>query len=98
MEVCTSRANFRDLLMFKEVEEELGSKELRILEELSHPNVIRVRQVFAWQDRVFMGLEYFRFTLQELLQVHLDMVEDQIQVIAKSVGGASAAAGLFGSR
>ena len=97
-EVCTSRENFGDLLMFKELEEELGSKELRTLEELSHPNIIRVRQVFALQDCIFLGLEYFRFPLQEVLQVHLDMVEDQIQVIAKSVGGASAAAGLFGSR
>ena len=83
--LCSSKESFGDLLFIQEVNKERGEKEFKILSEISHSNIIKVRQAFENNDRVFLGFEYFRHTLQELVCVHLPLEERHIRTISRSV-------------
>lgn len=79
------KEQFRDIVMFKEKEEEAGRKELDILTKIFHPNVVRIRHAYSYEGSIYLGFEYCRHTLHEMLHVHLKMQEAQIKVVARSV-------------
>ena len=83
--LCTAKESFSDLLLFRETGKEQGKAELDLLEEFSHPNVIRIRQAFENDSYIHLGYEYFRHTLQELVHVHVSLNERHVRTIARSV-------------
>lgn len=76
---------FRDLVIVKETPDADGRAEFDTLKQLSHPNVIKLKQAFLQDERILLGFEYCRYTLEEVLNVHLKFEEPHVRVIAKSV-------------
>ena len=85
LSICAPKEPFLDMVMFKETESEPGSTETEVLKKLSHINIIALNHAFRKENKMFLGFEYYRHTLQELLHVHLPMQEVQIKVVARSV-------------
>jgi serine/threonine protein kinase len=76
----------RQLVMVKEVAVEAGHRQLGMLKRLSdHPHVSAVKQAFETDDSLFFQLEYSRYTLEEVLNVHTRLEEPHIRVIASAV-------------
>jgi serine/threonine protein kinase len=74
------------LVMVKKTTPEAGRREYDLTSSLStHPNVATLRQCFEMEDFWYMQYDYSRFTLEEVLNVHLRLEESHIQVIASSV-------------
>jgi hypothetical protein len=73
------------LFMVKQLERHAGLRVERILEHINHRNIAKVTNL-AWEDnRLFLGIEYCRFTLKEILHVHRKLEEPQIRYIACSM-------------
>lgn len=73
------------MIMFKESDIEQGQDEFAILRDLSHPNILQLRDCFCNENKFFLGLEWIQITLRELLLVEPRMEGSQIQHIARSV-------------
>jgi hypothetical protein len=73
-----------DCVMFKEVEKGVGERELEILKNISHTNILPIRESFICGNICYVGLKYVRWTLQEAVATSR-FNEPQIQFISKSV-------------
>jgi hypothetical protein len=73
------------LFMVKRFEHSATRRLQRILEPLSHTNIARVAHIGWESDALLLSIEYCRFTLSEILHVHLKLEELQVQHIARSV-------------
>lgn len=62
-----------------------GEFEYKVLMSLSNKHIIRPISAFRWNGTFFLGFEYCRHTLQELLHVHIHLQEQHIQQVAKPV-------------
>lgn len=81
--VCTSE---KRLVMVKEVNLEEGQTELDKITKLSdHPHVATIKQVFEFEHALYFQVEYARYTLEEVLNVHNKLEEPHIRAIASSV-------------
>lgn len=81
--VCIDR---EQLVMVREMSNEAGRRQLDILKILSeHPHVSTVKQAFETNNSVFFQLEYSRYTLEEVLNVHNCLGEPHIRAIASAV-------------
>ena len=79
--VCASRADKASLYMFKKSKCERHQKQAA----LTHSNLLEVKLLISTNIGVHLGYEYIRYTLEELLNVHIPIEEAHIQTIAKSV-------------
>lgn len=78
-----SRAD-QKLFMFQEStdnDENVNSRSYCLL----NPNILRSHFVIPSETGCHVGYEYARFTLEEVLHVHIRMVEPQLHEIAKTV-------------
>ena len=72
-------------IMFKEMSKADGRKEYSMLQAIKHRNVIDVQAVYIEDTCFFLGLEYARCTLEEVISVPLEMGEKHVQCVAFSV-------------
>ncbi|KAF2028952.1 hypothetical protein EK21DRAFT_90168 [Setomelanomma holmii] len=73
------------LVMVKRLVDTLGVSEKQVLEGLNHRNIVKIIHSFYEQDQLCLAIEYCRFTLAEILFVHLKLEEQQVQYIARSI-------------
>jgi hypothetical protein len=74
------------MAIVKEVEIESGRQELEKIKKISdHRHVSTIKQIFESENSLFFRFEYSRFTLEEVLNVHLCLEEIHIRVISSSV-------------
>ena len=85
LSLCATKGESCGLVMFKELDVDQGRNELETLQQISHPNIIKLRQAFEQNSSIFIGFEYYRCTLQEMLHVHISLEEPHVKAIAKSV-------------
>ena len=84
--MCAPKEDFLDLIMFEELDKKAGTTKFDLLKNLSHSNIIKLKHAFINDNLVYLGLEYCRHTVQELIHVHIPLEEYHIRVLAKSVG------------
>lgn len=85
MTLCVAEAGDKEVVMFKRLAKREGVDEMRVLQQIRHPNIVPLKQAFLDGESIYLGLEYHRCTLGELLCVHIDLDEPAIQYIARSV-------------
>jgi serine/threonine protein kinase len=74
------------MVLVKRVDIESGRGELEKIKKLSnHPHIATISQVFESEQSMFFRFEYSRFTLEEILNVHLCLDESHLRIIASSV-------------
>lgn len=74
------------MALVKSVDVDSGQRELEKTKNLSnHPHVATISQVFESEQLMFFRFEYTRFTLEEILNVHLCLDETHLRIIASSV-------------
>ncbi len=73
------------LIMVKKVRPEIGRVQKEILGGLQHRNIAKLLHTFHCKSDIGLALEYCRFTLVEMLHVHLKLEEQQVRYIARSV-------------
>ncbi|KAL6167172.1 hypothetical protein ACJQWK_06617 [Exserohilum turcicum] len=74
------------LVIVKKVNREVGHAELEKLKKISdHPNVATIKQVFESKTFLHFQYEYTRFTLEEVLNVHIVLKEPHIRLIASAI-------------
>ena len=82
-----ARRGHSGLVMAKKLSRTTGLHEENVLKNLTHTNIARMIHAFCEGDKVLLGLEYCRYTLGEILHVHLKLEVQQVQHIACSVSG-----------
>lgn len=73
------------MVMFKKTSRVTGQQELKVLKQLSHPGIAQLKYAFIEKESMYIGISYCRYTLMELLHVHLKFREPHIQWLAASV-------------
>jgi hypothetical protein len=73
------------LVMVKKVDAETGRKALEKAQLLGQSNLASIAEVFHHESVYYLGFDYLRITLEEVLNVHARLDESQIRVIATSV-------------
>ncbi|KAF2727571.1 hypothetical protein EJ04DRAFT_557294 [Polyplosphaeria fusca] len=73
------------LVMVKRHKRNAGIHEKDMLERIQHDNIVKLNRAILKGEDVHLEVEYCRFTLREVLHVHLKLAERQIQYIAQSV-------------
>jgi hypothetical protein len=56
---------------------------------LHHPHVLTVECVIREESVTYLGYPYLRTTMEDILNVHIDLGEEEIHIIATSVSGAT---------
>ena len=87
--LCTSRALPESLMLMQRTDESSADYQRKLLARINHRNIIRLERAYFYGGRAFLAFEHCRFTLREILHVHLGLRERHIQVIAHSVRMAS---------
>ncbi|KAF2835321.1 hypothetical protein M501DRAFT_1061069 [Patellaria atrata CBS 101060] len=82
---CITPKHSGELIMFKDCKPGEASREIGILKKLSHPNIVQLKQAFIHQNICYVGITYLRFTLREILYVHMSLGELQVKYLAKEV-------------
>lgn len=83
--LCMKRSNKADLIMMKRDSLMNIRGELEVLQSLSHPKIDNLISAFIHEDKIYLGFEYLRCTLEDLLHVHLPFEEPQLEIISSSV-------------
>lgn len=74
------------MALLKSVDIDSGKQELEKLKMLSnHSHVATINQVFESEELMYFRFDYSRFTLEEILNVHLRLDESHLRIIASSV-------------
>ena len=82
--ICVDKGT-NGIVMVKRLEAKKGKAKLATFQLLRHRNISQISQVFLDDNWMYLGYEYSRFTLEEILHVHIRLQERQIQVVAISV-------------
>ena len=75
----------RGLVMVRTLTVAAGTMQERALNAVNHENIIKVLDVLLTNEMMELSFEYSRFTLAQVLHVHLKLEEKQIQCIAFAV-------------
>ncbi|RYO12451.1 hypothetical protein AA0121_g9160 [Alternaria tenuissima] len=76
----------RQLVMVREMAKDTGRRQLEVLKKLSdHPHISTIEQSFETENAIFFQLEYSRYTLEEVLNVHTCLEDLHIRVIASTI-------------
>jgi serine/threonine protein kinase len=73
------------MVMLRKTELDAGQRQYEKVKLLAHPNIANLEEVFEGDSSFYFRYEYSRFTLEEVLNVHLRFEESQILTIACSV-------------
>ena len=73
------------LTMLRQMKLDSGRKHLDKVKPLIHPNILKLEDMFEHEDSLYFRFEYSRFTLEEVLNVHIRLEEPHILAIAHSV-------------
>ncbi|CAI6337039.1 unnamed protein product [Periconia digitata] len=74
------------IIMIKSIKDtDTGKRLVSMLQPLSHPNIARVLDVAEFDDQTHFTFEYYRYTLEEVLCVHLPFEEIHIRTIVQSI-------------
>lgn len=79
----------KGLIMIKRLENLTGQAEIDFLRRISHRNIGKLIHSYAENEYHFIAMEYCRFTIAEILHVHLRLDEPQLQFVARSVSEVS---------
>jgi serine/threonine protein kinase len=72
--------------MVRELANDAGRRQLEMLKRLTdHPHLTTIKQAFETEGSIFFQLEYSRYTLEEVLNVHTRLEDPHIRVIASAV-------------
>ncbi|OWY53300.1 hypothetical protein AALT_g11519 [Alternaria alternata] len=72
--------------MVREIAKDTGRRQLEVLKKLSdHPHISTIEQSFETENAIFFQLEYSRYTLEEVLNVHTCLEDLHIRVIASAI-------------
>ena len=82
--VCSQRDSKATLFMFKLVQGRERFDLKRVL-DLRHPNILMARHIIESDVDTHIGFDYFRYTLEEALNVHLAPQEAHVHAIAAAV-------------
>lgn len=83
LQVCYRRTDEAALFMFKLIDAEKARVAPRL--SLQHPNLVSARYIINSNVGQHIGFDYFRFTLEELLNAYLRMQDIHLRAIATSV-------------
>ena len=75
----------KGLVMVKRLDRGMGEAEICFLRRISHRNIAKFVHSYMEDGSHCIAIEYCRFTLAEILHVHLRLEEPQLQPIACSV-------------
>lgn len=75
----------RTFVMVKRLDPVISQAEARLLRRLAHRNIAKLVYSYMENEVRCIALEYCRFTVAEILHVHLHLEEPQLQLIARSV-------------
>ncbi|KAE9986986.1 hypothetical protein EG328_004118 [Venturia inaequalis] len=81
--LCETRTGA--ISMLKQMSEDRGRAEFALLSTLHHPSILHVDDSFCYNSQFYLGYEYCRFTLEEVLCVPIKLGEDHIRYIAISI-------------
>lgn len=84
MIVCSQRDGNATLFMFKKLNDRTGSFAKRLL-DFRHPNLVQAQHFIDGAGGPYVGYEYTRYTLEEVLNVHMQMDEVHLRAIAQAV-------------
>lgn len=74
------------MALLKSADIDSGKRELEKIKMLSsHPHVATVNQVFESEGLMYFRFDYSRYTLEEILNVHMRLDESHLRIIASSV-------------
>ncbi|KAL9093222.1 MAG: hypothetical protein Q9159_000399 [Coniocarpon cinnabarinum] len=82
--LCSPNDNSEPVLV-KTAHGKHANKELEILKSLQHANIVKVKQAFVNTLSVDLCFEYYRFTLQELIHVHVPFKEVHVHSVAAPI-------------
>lgn len=81
--ICVSQGK---LVMIKEIASIAGRRQLEMSKKLSeHSHVSTIQKAFEAENLIYVQLEYSKYTLEEILNVHICLEEAHIRVIASAV-------------
>ena len=83
--VVRAQRGRRNFVMVKRLDPILGQAEAHLLRRLTHRNIAKLVHSYMENEVRCIALEYCRFTVAEILHVHLRLEEPQLQLIARSV-------------
>ncbi|KAJ9624533.1 stress-activated protein kinase signaling cascade [Taxawa tesnikishii (nom. ined.)] len=86
--VCMPKAGPPVMYMFKRLDRSVGRSLLQDLQDFKHHNIVEIRFAFADDADIYIGMDYLRCTLEEVIHVHLPLTEMHIRLLAKSIFGA----------
>jgi hypothetical protein len=72
--------------MFKRTKVEEGRLEFQMLNLLRHSNIIALSDSYIYDGQFFLGLEYCRYTLAEILCVPQRLEQVHLEIMISSVG------------
>jgi hypothetical protein len=73
------------LMMVRKMDLDAGRQHLKKVKPLAHPNIAKLEDLFEDDHSLYFRFEYSRFTLGEVLNVHLHFEEPHILAVAHSV-------------
>lgn len=71
--------------MFKKLHQSVGRPLLQRFQDFKHHNIVQIKHVFAHDSDIYLGMDYLRFTLEEVVHVHLPFTETHVRLLGKSV-------------
>lgn len=82
--LCSSRVQ-REMYMLRGIDGDVDQAALKA-EIMAHPRIVAAAFAVSSDVQSFIGFQYVRFTLEEMLYVHVRMDETQIRAVATSAG------------
>ncbi|KAF2278974.1 uncharacterized protein EI97DRAFT_393825 [Westerdykella ornata] len=73
------------VIMVRQTKKEVGEALLEKTKLLQHRNLHSIEAIFQEQGSIFFQLEHLRFTLEEILNVHISLEEHQIRNLEECV-------------
>lgn len=83
--LCSSRAH-KKLYMLRAIQGEV-EKVIQRVRTMNHSRIVAAAFAVSSDVQSFIGFQYVRYTLEEMLYVHLVMDEMQIRAVATSASG-----------
>lgn len=83
--VCIKRTEPLEMKMVKRSKRSVALREASVLQRLSHPSILQLHEVFLQDDEAYFEFDYCRFTLAEVVNVHIRVEELHLHLIAHSV-------------
>lgn len=86
---CVTRTKTPDMILFRRMNPKQAKSETTSLLKARHRNVIKLKKAFRDSDGVYVGLEYCRWTLQDVFSVHIPLQPQHVLFVARSVSACS---------